>query len=184
MAPLPGRPRLHLPALAARVRRRCTRLGGVPSRLRRGMRARRRSPSAQHHRRRSGRAGADQVRQPTTRRIATSSRSGSATTSGASCSPSPARDRTWPACAPAPSAPPTGWRIDGQKVWSSAAAVVRLRLAARPYRPGQAPRACRCSSSRWTSRRHRAPAEADGRREQVQRSLLRRRRARRRRADR
>ena len=56
------------------------------------------------------------------RRPATSSRSGSATTSGASFSPSPARVRTWPACAPARSGPRRAGVIDGQKVWSSAAA--------------------------------------------------------------
>ena len=35
-----------------------------PGRVRRGVRARRRAPPAEHHRRRSGRSGADQVRQP------------------------------------------------------------------------------------------------------------------------
>ena len=42
--------------------------------------------------------------------------------SGASCSASPAPVPTSPRCAPAPSASTGGWRLTGQKVWTSAGA--------------------------------------------------------------
>ncbi len=62
LAQIPRRTRVRLPALAGRVRRR-RRVGPVPGDLRRGVRPCRGATSARHHRRRPGRAGADQVRQ-------------------------------------------------------------------------------------------------------------------------
>ncbi len=44
-----------------------------------------------------------------------------ATSSGASCSASPAPVRTWRRCARRPCAPTGGWKLTGQKVWTSAA---------------------------------------------------------------
>ena len=150
LAPLPRRPRLRLPALAARIRR-CRSDGGVPGRLRRGVRTRRRAPSAEHHRRRPGRSGADQVRQPRSRRTATWNRSDWATTSGVSSSPSPAPDQTSPACAPVPSAP--------RRVGASMARRCGVRRPPRPASGCCSPApvrtstvTCRCSLCRWTSR--------------------------------
>ncbi len=51
-----------------------------------------------------------------------------APTCGASCSASPAPDRIWPAWRPARCPCGNGWRVNGQKVWSSFAAESRYGM--------------------------------------------------------
>ena len=92
-------------------------------------------------RHRAGHAGPDHpgAAAPRSRRSATCRRCCAARRSGASCSPSPARAPTWPACRPARSATATSWVLNGQKVWTSGAQYSDLRRRARPDRPDACP---------------------------------------------
>ena len=117
-----GRERLPDPALAraARPRRR----PGPPARHRRGARARRRrAPRPQD--RRLGRADDHRARQRRAARAVRRPDPARRARPGASCSASRAPAPTWPRCAPRPCATPLrrtgGWRLTGQKVWTSLA---------------------------------------------------------------
>ena len=67
----------------------------------------------------SAQSSSSSARRP--RSSGTSSRSGWATTCGPNCSPNPGPARISRAFGPVPSSTTTGWRVNGQKVWSSAA---------------------------------------------------------------
>ena len=97
--------------------------------------------------------------------------------SGASCSASRAPARTWRRCGPKPFAAEGGWKLTGQKVWTSRGAQGAVGRLPGPHRPRRA----EAQGHHLLPRRHdvaghRHPAAAgDHRRRSVQRGVLRRR---------
>ena len=113
----------------------------------------------------------------TSRRTPTSRRCTAATSSAASCSPSPAPAATWPACRPGPIRDGDEWvhhRPEGLDVGRP---VQRHRRDHRPHRsrPAQAQGPHRLRRRHEGPRRRDPPAAPDDRRGQLQRGLLHRR---------